>query len=791
MKSHPEKPSFFDENSIDHQRLRNLIRHINTLILEGDYLSEKPADQMDKLLYLVYNSRVGPKVADGIKDYFSKKAESPSDRGVFFISDEKLNEFMELCEDEKEKQGLREVVIYLNRLGQRKVDLEEGGKEMQKRDILALVEVDFFHWRVANFFRIKLSRFLREPFKGADVKKELREYWESCQQKVIERKKIPRPSREKAHLDIGPEETEDDGSEGNIHVVSPEMRALIDQDKLLSEKEKGKRLSDKNTDNNKIEEVTDRFEQLEILKKEQGGEYIFNCRKPDGKLVSDEWLTGIRWNEMGINVILKNGKHNILNLKGEFLLEENCNWASCFHEGRAKILMGTKWYFICEDGSFLLSEIAEKVEGAKVASMSMRFPRLAFERACNFENGFAKVEENGESFLIDRNGQRHELTKEDEISQRGVKILPSPPWMVNNKKEEEGSSVFDSPPSSIGLPDSENQTIPLAGSLDKKDNARGQITPFDELNADGVKKTEVTTFPIPIPVPTEEAQKNHIKAARLKQWEILKSAQDYYKKGDYDIALSFYQSALKVSTDGHAKIFQRISACYFRIGELDNAIKSLEKAIKRKPENEKAIFTLIYKFLVQKHDSDLNGLIEAFEEVLRKNNQPLEELEGEIKKEVEKSRLQLEIRGLHGTFALAMNRKMNYQLIQDLNQAFKRYKELIIENPEGDFQHRELACKLRKLNELSKISTEAVFFAHEQDMSRYPGSYQAIAELGRTYFTFGTYHSLMKASGYLIEALSMNPDPTGSYEWIRDMVLKEIPKKIAELRKKGLIPPKK
>ena len=188
----------------------------------------------------------------------------------------------------------------------------------------------------------------------------------------------------------------------------------------------------------------------------------------------------------------------------------------------------------------------------------------------------------------------------------------------------------------------------------------------------------------------------------------------------------------------------------------------------------------------------MTSAIEAFEEILRNNNKPAEELDEAVQEDLKRGRFQIESGYLHGVFALALNKRVSDQLRHELDQAIEKYKFLTSDEDDlSRIDHREMARKLRRLHSNGLASSEIVFFAHDRDIERHPGNYEAIAELGRTYFSFDTYESLMKASRYLMEALSINPEPSGNYGWINDMVIKEIPQRIAQLRKKGLIPTKK
>jgi hypothetical protein len=86
-------------------------------------------------------------------------------------------------------------------------------------------------------------------------------------------------------------------------------------------------------------------------------------------------------------IVVNNGKNNFIDRNGKLLLNENCEVAFDFVNGRARVCNEEykQWYFIGVDGKKINSEL--------------------YENAMDYCNGYAQVKQNGKWFLINREGK--------------------------------------------------------------------------------------------------------------------------------------------------------------------------------------------------------------------------------------------------------------------------------------------------------------------------------------------------------------------------------------------------
>ncbi len=797
MNNPPEKTSH-DRNIVDREKLNHLVRYINTLIIEGDYSSDEPTGMLDKMLHLIYSSGVSEDVAIRIEDILkSKSIQSTS------IDDQETEELISLCKNNKEKDSLIRLIGYLHGFVQRRDFFKKGGskRERHRNDIMTLVETGPFHWKVVNFFRYKLRHFLYEPLSVESVIEEFDDYWKNWEKKSKQRKETqlqdtrlliepqddeeseelpihsPQPVTDEPDVELDLEDIELDPNDDRLRVL---FQTMGPGDKWKPEVQMREWKKIEMTEG-KIEESLEVFGDLKILKKIEGGKYVFNCKKSDGSLMSEEWFSGIRFNEEGAVVTFKDGKENIISPKGEFLLKENCDWAGLFYEKRARVSINKKWHFIREDGSFLLSDIAEKIEGAKVEAMSMRLKPLQFDKAEDFKNGFAEVELDGEEFKIDMNGKRYEIREEAEM-------LPKPHWLKSPEEQEAIplSGTADEPPA-IPLPGTDDNLPPLV--VDKKDGegAEKEASPFEQPIPDVSTEKNSPTPEVVTPSIPDFGRNEFIKAEECR------------KKEKYAKAIEYYEKAIKSNCINRLEALNRIAVCHYKLEAYDKAIEyfceALNVSVQIKEINN--IYKLIYKTLMKMNPSDPSRAIDKFEGILRKFNKEESNLDEELLKVLSKDRIKAQESSMHETLTLViMSEPSDGELRKKAEEVCDEYRQLVSQNPNHKFSHREMARKLRMLYDEGKVEIGLVFEVHEMDLENNPDHFASIASIAETHFAIGGYESLVKAAEYFMRVLALESDDSATnrpdlYQVLKKEAqerLSEIPKKMSELIQKGPVP---
>lgn len=113
----------------------------------------------------------------------------------------------------------------------------------------------------------------------------------------------------------------------------------------------------------------------------------------------------------------------------------------------------------------------------------------------------------------------------------------------------------------------------------------------------------------------------------------------YFDTGNHKKAITAYQKSLALNPN-NANVMTDLGVMYRRIGDSKKAIEAFDKAAKIDPKHETALFN---KGIVLMHDlNDLDGAIQAWEELVKRNpaatsptGQPIKDLVEKLKTSIE------------------------------------------------------------------------------------------------------------------------------------------------------------